>query len=79
VVATAAEALVPHRLTRYAEEAAAAFHRFYTECRVITDDEPLTQARLWLSTATKHVIAAALRLIGVTAPESMDRIGGDPP
>jgi arginyl-tRNA synthetase len=79
VVATAAEALIPHRLTRYAEEAAAAFHRFYTECRVITDDEPLTQARLSLSTATKHVIATALRLIGVTAPESMDRIGGDSP
>src|SRR6266545_3462289 len=79
VVATAAEALVPHRLTRYAEEAAAAFHHFYTQCRVITDDEPLTQARLWLSTATKYVIAAALRLIGVTAPESMERIRGDAP
>jgi arginyl-tRNA synthetase len=74
VVGMAAEALVPHRLTRYAEETAAAFHRFYTECRVITDDEPLTQARLWLSTATKLVIAAALRLIGVSAPESMERI-----
>jgi arginyl-tRNA synthetase len=77
VVAMAAEALVPHRLTRYAEETAGAFHHFYTECRVITDDEPLTQARLWLSTATKHVIAAALGLIGVSAPESMERVGGD--
>jgi arginyl-tRNA synthetase len=77
VVATAAEALAPHRLTRYAEEAAAAFHRFYTECRVITDDERLTQARLWLATATRHVIAGTLRLIGVSAPESMERIGGD--
>jgi arginyl-tRNA synthetase len=77
VVATAAEALAPHRLTRYAEEAAAAFHRFYTECRVITDDDRLTQARLWLATATKYVIAGTLRLIGVSAPESMERIGGD--
>jgi arginyl-tRNA synthetase len=77
VVATAAEALAPHRLTRYAEEAAAAFHRFYTECRVITDDVRLTQARLWLATATRHVIAGTLRLIGVSAPESMERIGGD--
>jgi arginyl-tRNA synthetase len=77
VVATAAEALAPHRLTRFAEEAAAAFHRFYTECRVITDDVRLTQARLWLATATKYVIAATLRLIGVSAPESMERIGGD--
>jgi arginyl-tRNA synthetase len=77
VVATAAEALAPHRLTRYAEETAAAFHHFYTQCRVIIDDDGLTQARLWLSTATKYVIAAALRLIGVSAPESMERIGGD--
>jgi len=77
VVTTAAEALAPHRLTRYAEEAAAAFHRFYTECRVITDDDRLTQARLWLVTATKFVIAGTLRLIGVSAPESMERIGGD--
>ncbi|HYT80291.1 MAG TPA: arginine--tRNA ligase [Actinomycetota bacterium] len=79
VVGTAAEALVPNRLTRYAEDAAAAFHHFYTECRVITDDDDLTQARLWLSTATKYVIATALRLIGATAPESMERIGGDAP
>lgn len=79
VVATAAEALAPHRLTRYAEETAAAFHHFYTECRVITDDEALTQARLWLSSATKLVIGATLGLIGVSAPESMERIGGDDP
>jgi arginyl-tRNA synthetase len=79
VVGMAADALVPHRLTRYAEEAAAAFHHFYTECRVITDDEELTQARLWLATATKHVISAALRLLGVSAPESMERMGGDAP
>jgi arginyl-tRNA synthetase len=76
VVALAAEALAPHRLTRFAEEVAARFHRFYTECRVITEDEPLTQARLWLATAARDVIASALRLIGVSAPESMERIGG---
>jgi arginyl-tRNA synthetase len=75
VVELAAEALAPHRLTRYAEQVAADFHRFYTECRVITEDDALTQARLWLSLATKQVIAAALGLIGVSAPESMERIG----
>jgi arginyl-tRNA synthetase len=75
VVATAAESLAPHRLTRYAEEAAAAFHRFYAECRVVTEDGPLTQARLRLSQATKHVIASALQLLGVSAPESMERLG----
>ena len=77
MVELAAQALAPHRLTRYAEETAAAFHRFYTECRVITEDRALTQARLWLSAATKQVVATALGLLGVTAPQSMERIGGD--
>jgi arginyl-tRNA synthetase len=76
-VELAAEALAPHRLTRYAEEVAADFHRFYTECRVLTEDEGVTQARLWLSLATKQVVATALSLIGVSAPESMERIGED--
>ena len=67
----------PHRLTRYAEEVAADFHRFYTECRVITEDDGVTQARLWLSLATKQVVATALSLIGVSAPDSMERIGED--
>jgi arginyl-tRNA synthetase len=77
VVRTAAGALAPHRLTRFAEQVAAAFHRFYTECRVITEDDALTQARLWLSSAAKQVIASTLDLIGVGAPESMERIDGD--
>jgi arginyl-tRNA synthetase len=74
VVELAATSLAPHRLTRYVEEVAAAFHRFYTECRVVTDDAALTQARLRLSEATKRVLATGLRLIGVSAPESMGRL-----
>jgi len=77
VIDLAADARAPHRLTRYAEEVAAEFHRFYTECRVITDDRPLTHARLWLATAAKQVIGSTLGLIGVGAPESMERIDGD--
>ena len=77
VVDLAASVMAPHRLTRYAEEVAAAFHRFYTDCRVITEDEPLTQARLWLSVAAKQVIGSALGLLGVSAPESMERIADD--
>jgi arginyl-tRNA synthetase len=77
VIELASASLAPHRLTRYAEEVAAAFHHFYTECRVITEDAPLTHARLWLSRATKQVIGTALGLLGVGAPESMERIGGE--
>ena len=72
-VSEAAELRAPHRLTHYVQELAARFHRFYTDCRVVTDDEPLTQARLWLCTAAKQTIANVLALLGVSAPESMER------
>jgi arginyl-tRNA synthetase len=54
---------------------AAEFHRFYTECRVVTDDETLTQARLHLAAATRQVLANVLAILGVSAPESMERLG----
>jgi arginyl-tRNA synthetase len=69
----AAELRAPHRLTYFARELAEQFHRFYTECRVVTEDEALTQARLWLSTGAKQAIANLLALLGVSAPESMGR------
>ncbi|MGH2766952.1 MAG: arginine--tRNA ligase [Actinomycetota bacterium] len=70
----AAALRAPYRLTKYAEELAADFHRFYTECRVVTEDAPLTQARLHLAGGTKQVIGNVLDLLGVSAPESMDRL-----
>jgi arginyl-tRNA synthetase len=72
-IATAAEQRAPHRLTHAAQDLAARFHRFYTECRVVSDDDSLTQARLWLCAGTKQVIANTLGLLGVSAPESMER------
>jgi arginyl-tRNA synthetase len=71
VVLVAAEQRAPHRLTRYAEELAAAFHRFYGECRVLTDDRALSSARWWLCQATRQVLGNTLALIGVDAPERM--------
>jgi arginyl-tRNA synthetase len=67
----AAERRAPQRITRYCEELAATFTSFYRDCRVITEDTDLTSARLALCLATKSVIADALGLLGVTAPESM--------
>ena len=69
----AAERRAPHRLTHAAQGLAARFHRFYTECPVLSDDAELTQARLWLCVGTKQVIANLLDLLGVSAPESMER------
>jgi len=75
VVATAAELREPHRVARYAEELAAAYHRFQHDCRVLPfPDEattPVNQARLWLVDATRVVLANALGLLGVSAPERM--------
>ena len=71
LVPMAAGQRAPHRLTRYAEELAAAFHRFYAECRVLSDDHALSSARWWLVNATRQVLANTLGLIGVDAPERM--------
>jgi hypothetical protein len=43
---------------------------------VVSDEAALTQARLWLSWAAKQVLANLLDLVGVSAPESMDRLDG---
>ncbi|MDH7482562.1 MAG: arginine--tRNA ligase [Armatimonadota bacterium] len=61
----------PHRLTRYAQDLAAIFHSFYTDCRVVSDDNALTAARLVLVDATRVVLANVLGLMGVSAPERM--------
>jgi arginyl-tRNA synthetase len=71
VVEIAARGLAPYKLTRYAEELAAAFHQFYTECRVVSDDEELTAARLYVVDATRVALATVLGLCGVGAPERM--------
>ncbi len=75
-VATSAELRAPHRLAHASQELAARFHRFYTDCPVLSDDPELTQARLWLCRGTKQVIANLLGLLGVAAPEAMERVDG---
>ena len=72
-VLVAARQRAPYRMTKYAEELARHFHRFYTECRVITPDANLTRARLALARAAKQVLANTLDLLGVSAPDRMDR------
>ncbi|MFI7573622.1 arginine--tRNA ligase [Micromonospora sp. NPDC049497] len=75
VVAAAAELREPHRVARYLEELAGAYHRFYDNCRILPRGEEevtdLHRARLWLNDATRTVIANGLRLLGVSAPERM--------
>jgi arginyl-tRNA synthetase len=71
VVAGVVEHLAPHRLARYARDVAGEFHQFYTECKILTEERELRQARLALSLAAKNVLARTLALVGVAAPDSM--------
>jgi arginyl-tRNA synthetase len=71
IVEEAALTLAPHKLPHYAEDLAAAFHQFYTVCRVVTDDKALTTARLALIDAARLTFERALALLGVGAPERM--------
>jgi arginyl-tRNA synthetase len=71
IVREAAEAREPHRLAFYTDDLAAAIHRFYNNCRVVTEDAPLTAARLLLSRAARTTIANGLGLMGVAAPDRM--------
>jgi arginyl-tRNA synthetase len=75
VLRKAAELREPHRLSRYLESLASAYHKFYDVARVLPqgDEEasPLTFARLALCEAARQVLANGLRLLGVSAPERM--------
>jgi len=75
VLKTAAAMREPHRVSRYLEDLAGDYHRFYDSCRVLPlgDEAPndLHAARLALCQATRQVIANGLAILGVTAPERM--------
>jgi arginyl-tRNA synthetase len=70
-VESCALAYEPHRLADYVQGVATAFHRFYQECRVVTDDAPLTRSRLALSHATRSVLRNGFDILGISAPQQM--------
>ncbi|MDZ7361309.1 MAG: arginine--tRNA ligase [candidate division KSB1 bacterium] len=70
-VSKAAQFLEPHRLTLFLQELAAVFHHFYHDHRVVSEDAALTQARLRLVEGVRLVLANALKLLNITAPEKM--------
>ncbi|HEY0186418.1 MAG TPA: arginine--tRNA ligase [Cellulomonas sp.] len=76
VVAQAAELREPHRVARYLEELAGAYHKWYDQQRRVRPfgDEAVSdvhRTRLWLNDATRQVLANGLALLGVSAPERM--------
>jgi arginyl-tRNA synthetase len=75
VTAHSAEFKEPHRVARYLEEVAGAYHRWYDNCRVTPlsggEVESIHRTRLWLNEAAGVVLRNGLGLLGVSAPERM--------
>ena len=75
VVLTAAQVRGPHKVSRYLEEIAGLYHRFYNDCRVLPmgEEKPsaLHTSRALLCSATRQLLANGLDLLGVSAPERM--------
>ncbi len=71
MLAEAAEALEPHRITFYLIDLAELFHAYYHDNRVLTEDSETKKARLYLVEAVRRVVANGLNILGVSAPEKM--------
>ena len=71
ILAQAAEHYEPHRVAQYLLELATLFHSYYNNCIFLENDKNLRDARLSLCTAVKEIVAAGLKLLGVSAPQKM--------
>jgi arginyl-tRNA synthetase len=75
IVAQAAELRAPHRVARYLEDFAGAYHTWYGQVRVAPFGDEVVgdvhRTRLWLNDAARQVLANGLDLLGVSAPERM--------
>jgi arginyl-tRNA synthetase len=73
-LAEAAAVRAPQKVSTWVRELAGEFHGFYRDCKVLSDDPELTQARLWLTEACRVGLANALAVLGVNAPDEMSRL-----
>jgi len=70
-VLTALELLEPQVIANYLQEVATKFHKYYASCRIITENEEITLARIALSNAARKVLRGGLKILGINAPEKM--------
>ncbi len=71
IVESCASTFEPHRLAEYLHEVAGLYHKFYHVCRVLSEDLPLTSARIAVCRGTKSVLANGFAILGISAPEKM--------
>ncbi|MZG30859.1 MAG: arginine--tRNA ligase [Nitrospinae bacterium] len=71
VVEKSAQALEVHRISHYLLDLVSRFHGYYSRHRVISDDKPLTLARLFLLDALRITIRNGFELMGISSPEKM--------
>ena len=68
---TALDTLEPQIIANYLQELASSFHKFYGNCKVITENKNISQARLGLINGTKIILSTGLSILGISAPEKM--------
>ncbi len=71
IVENAARDLAPHTIAFYLKELAGEFHSYYNATRLLVDEEDVKRARIALACAVRQVLANALALLGVSAPDKM--------
>ncbi len=71
VMEGAVKALEPHRLTFYLNDLAALLHSYYNKNKVLSEDQAMSEARLYLVESVRIVLQNALKLLGVSTPERM--------
>ncbi|ACF12991.1 arginyl-tRNA synthetase [Chloroherpeton thalassium ATCC 35110] len=64
-------ALEPQKLIGYMNRVAEAFHKFYQECRIVSEEESVRKSRLYLCLATRQVLQNGFKVLGISAPEKM--------
>lgn len=70
-IVAAAKAYDPAKITHFVTQLATLFHKFYNACRVISEDDSLTQSRLYLCKAVRDTLKNVLTMLKITAPEVM--------
>jgi arginyl-tRNA synthetase len=71
IIENSLESYEPQGLANYLQELATQFHKFYANCRVLTDDIDISTARLGLILSVKYIMGNGLKILGISAPEKM--------